>query len=440
VKVGRTLVGRMAAVQVVTTAVALLAVLVSSFFIVAKVVDRVRDRALMNVATATVTGLSDLPDDAGPKRLARELDQHRPAGVRVEAIDEAGESVASAGEGPRLRSAADDACGDQNGWRVCERSVGGLRVLAGRSRREDDATNRRSFIVLALVSAGVLVVGGVVSRLLAAQGLAPLADISRRLTKVRPGSGDRLSLQADIAEVDALASHFDELLGRVEEAVKRERRFAAQSSHELRTPLTVLRGELEVLAAEGAPSVEGVRRALSSADSLVRLVESLLLFARADAHFERADLDVVNLADVVRREAEALTREGEERLHLDVPDETLVLAHEQLLSRAVSNLLDNALKYAPCDTPVEVHLGEEGGTVLLAITNQGAGVPSDLRARIFEPFFREPASRARRPGHGLGLPFARAVARAHHGDVTLVDQAGPITTFALRLPLATSRA
>jgi signal transduction histidine kinase len=429
----------MAAVQATTTAIALIVVLASSFFIVAKVVDRVRDRALMNVATATVTGLSELPEGAGEKRIARELDQHRPAGVRVEAIDQGGQSVAAAGEGPRLRSQSDDACGDQDGWRVCERSVGNLQVLVGRSRREDDATNQRLFTVLALVSAAALLVGGVVSRVLAARGLAPLAAISRRLGTLRPGHGERLSLRGGIAEVDELASHFDELLGRVDEAVTRERRFAAQASHELRTPLTVLRGELEVLAADEGPSQNGARRALASAESLVRLVESLLVFARAESAFDPADLEVVNLGDVVRREAETLTRVhgvGAERLVLDAPDETLVLGHEGLLARAVSNLIDNGLAHSPAETTVKVSVSEGDGRAIVRVVNQGEGVPASLRERVFEPFFREPRARAARPGHGLGLPLARAVARAHHGDVTLVEATSGETVFELGLPLA----
>jgi signal transduction histidine kinase len=427
----------MAAVQVATTALALIGVLAVSFAILSNVVDRMRDRALMNVATATVTALSELPDDVSEKRIARELDQHRPAGVRVEAIDEQGDSVAVAGEGPRLRSAGDDACANQEGWRVCERSVGGLRVLVGRSRRDDDAISRSFFTILALVSGAALVLGGIASRALAGRGLAPFAAISRRLADVRPGSGDRIDGRAGLAEVDDLAARFDELLARVDEAVARERRFAAQASHELRTPLTTLQGELEVLAADAVPSQEGVRRALASAKNLVRLVESLLLFGKAEARFDLTQLEVLNLADLIRREAEACAiGPAASRLSLNVPDEVMVLGDDRLLGRAVSNLLDNALKYSPPDAPVVATLTEAGAEAVLRVSDRGTGVPEALRERVFEPFYRESRARVGRPGHGLGLPLARAVARAHGGEVLLAKGAEVGTTFEIRLPVA----
>jgi signal transduction histidine kinase len=433
----RTLVGRMALVQVATMALALVGVLIVSLLVVTSLVGRERDRALMNVASATLAGLSELEDGAGEKRIARELDQHRPAGVRVEAVDDRGATVAAAGEGPRLRPAGDDACVDQQGWRTCERSVGGLRVLIGASRRDEDQVRNRVFVVLALVSCAVLGLGGLVSRALAARGLRPLAAMSRRLAELRPGAGDRLGLTAGASEVDDLAARFDDLLGRVDEAVARERRFAAQASHELRTPLTVLRGELEELAHQPALTRAGVERALRSADALVQLVESLLLFGRAEARFDRRDLEVVNLADVLRRETERLAeRLAGRSVALELPDEALVLGDERLLGRTVANLLDNALKYSAPGSALELSLGPADGLIALRVRDHGPGIPRELRERIFEPFFREPRARAGRPGHGLGLPLARAVARAHGGDVTWVE-GGEGASFELRLPTAT---
>jgi signal transduction histidine kinase len=434
----QTLVGRMALVQMATMALALAGVLAVSFLVVTRLVGRERDRSLMNVASATLASLSELEDDASHKRIARELDQHRPAGVRVEAINAEGETVASAGEGPKLRPAGDDHCLDQKSWRVCERSVGELRVLIGGSRRESDQVRTEFFGVLALVSCVVLALGGLASRALAARGLRPLALMSRRLAELRPGSGERLGTPGGAVEADELAARFDELLSRVDEAFARERRFAAQASHELRTPLTVLRGELEELVHEGGPRREGVERALRSAEALVRLVESLLLFGRAEARFDRRDLEVLNLADIVRRETGLLreTLAGHE-VALNVPDEALVLGDDRLLGRSVSNLLDNAAKYAPAGSPLELSLVSAAGDVVLRVQDYGPGIPDDLRERVFEPFYREPRARVGRPGHGLGLPLARAVARAHGGELAWVASQGPGAAFELRLPAAT---
>jgi signal transduction histidine kinase len=381
----------MAQIQALTMAIALGVVVISSVVVVTRLVGRERDRALMNTASAVVAALSDLdsPITLGPRRLAGELDQHRPAGVRIEAVDGDGAAVAAIGEGPRLHPAGDDSCLDQEGWRVCERAVGSLRVLVGRSRNEEDATERWVFLVLlALASSAVIGMAAVLNR-----GLA-----------------------------------------RVDEALARERRFAAQASHELRTPLTVLRGELEELIARPAEGPQGARRALASAERLVQLVEALLVLGRAESRFDPGDLELLNLADLVRDEIDRCeARDGPRGLGLDLPDELLVLGNEQILGRAISNLLDNALKYAT--PPIEVAARTVAGSAVLTVSDHGPGISPALRERIFEPFYRDPQTRAARPGHGLGLPLARAVARAHGGDLHLHAGAGGGSVFELALPI-----
>ena len=120
-----------------------------------------------------------------------------------------------------------------------------------------------------------------------------------------------------------------------------------------------------------------------------------------------------------------------------VPDVSTVIDGDATrLEQVVLDLLDNALKYSPPSATVDVVLTENEDAALLRISNEGPAIPSESRARIFEPFFREPGARVGRPGHGLGLPLARAVARAHRGDVTLLSPDNLRHTFELRLPLA----
>jgi signal transduction histidine kinase len=435
----RTLVGRMARIQVFTMVITLGTVVVSSLVVVTRLVGRERDRALMNTATAAVAALSDLDNPAalGPRRLAGELDQHRPGGVRIEAVDGEGAAMAAVGEGPRLHPAGDDNCIDQEGWRVCERAVGALRVLVGRSRGDEDATKRRVFLVLTLASAAVIGIGALLSRGLARRGLRPMRDVALRLENLTPGRGERLPMSSGLAEIDEFARHFDGLLARVDEAVARERRFAAQASHELRTPLTVLRAELEELVARPSEDPGAAARALASADRLIHLVESLLLFGRAESRFDPSDLELVNLCDLVKDEIEHFPAgdKAPVRLAVDLPDELLLLGNERLLGRAVSNLLDNALKYAAADTVIDVAGRAADGVALLTVSDTGPGIPTELRERVFEPFYRDPHARAARPGHGLGLPLARAVARAHGGDLELLAGCAGGSVFELSLPL-----
>src|SRR5205814_4546454 len=107
---------------------------------------------------------------------------------------------------------------DQEGWRVCERSVGALQILVGRSRVDEEGTKSRVFLVVALASSAVIVLGAFLSRRLAARALRPLHEIAVRLENLTPGRGERLPVRSGIAEIDEFAGHFDELLGRVDEA------------------------------------------------------------------------------------------------------------------------------------------------------------------------------------------------------------------------------
>jgi signal transduction histidine kinase len=290
-------------------------------------------------------------------------------------------------------------------------------------------------LLLSLAGVTVLALAAVaaVSRAVARSGLGPLSALAARIAGLRPGDGNRAGLRSELEELDAFASRFDELLVRFEEALARERRIAAQASHELRTPLTLARAEIEALArSESDP--ESVGRALKAVDRLAELVEALLWFAKAQAPLSDREMDVVNLADLVRtdlagRQAGALR--AELRCHL--PDEALVRGDERLLGRVIANLLDNALKYGH-GTPVELRAARHEGRLEIIVEN-GGSLPAEARARLFEPFFRGDGADGDRHGFGLGLPFARAVARAHRGDLEAGDCAPDRTAFVLTLPL-----
>jgi len=294
-------------------------------------------------------------------------------------------------------------------------------------------------LIWAVLGASVLVLGmgAALSRFVARRGLTPLAAFSNRLAAIEPGDGARLGSTTGIRELDDVASRFDDLLRRIDDAMARERRFSAQASHELRTPLTILRGELELSLRDPETSPQATRRALASAETMVRLVEVLLLFSRAESRFQAKDLELLNLCDLIRDQlarAAAHAPDDAARIRATLPEEALVLGEEQLLVHAIVNLLDNAWRHTPKDVAIEVSVRLSPATVELRVADDGPGISREHRERIFEPFFRDSAARARNEGHGLGLPFARSVARAHGGDVWLEPDRAIGATFVLRLP------
>ncbi len=142
---------------------------------------------------------------------------------------------------------------------------------------------------------------------------------------------------------------------------------------------------------------------------------------------------VVNLADLLReRVSEVLSRR---RVDLTVPEELLTHGDETLLGRGLGNLLENAEKYGG-KGPIDVRAGSGDGWIWLRIENEGTPIPEALRLRIFEPFFRAASQSEGSAGFGLGLPFARAVARAHGGEVELGDAVRGRVAFVFRLPEA----
>jgi signal transduction histidine kinase len=436
-----TLVGRIARAQTVTAAIALLAVVLLSILGVILLVAQDRDRSLTTVAGSTARSLLEYSKE-GPLDAAgvhHEVEEHRWEHIRVQVLTAKGGTVTAIGEGPSLQARADGECRDDSAHRVCERRGGPFIVLASTSL-EDGRRTILTYLAVLLGTALLVLFGvAVSSRSLARRGLAPLAAFSRRLDEVRPGEGQRMNQNWEVAEIDNLRDRFDDLLGRVDATVARERRFSAQASHELRTPLTVLRGELELLASDPSDAVSAAGRALASTESLSRLVEALMLFCRAESKFQEQDLDMVDFGEVVEHALAAFQPRSaaDPRIRANTTQaELLVLGDPHLLGRAVSNLVDNALKYGATEGSISVSLDIHDRHAELRVEDRGPGIDREARERIFEPFFRCGDARAQRDGHGLGLPFARAVARAHGGDVQFRPNDPQGSVFVLTLPIA----
>ncbi|HKP58728.1 MAG TPA: HAMP domain-containing sensor histidine kinase [Polyangiales bacterium] len=410
----RTLVARVAWVQTLVTLVAFAIVVVATWLAVRWMLVRQTDRVLEDLLARTVDYLEAGPADEHVdwQWLAAEIDEGRPRDVRVELRDRAQTRI-QLGTGAPL-GVFESGCKDRDGLRVCGRSGTRYAALAARDRTAELAVGRRLMLALSLAcllaGAGVALASVSVTR----RALRPLAELAQRVAAVEPGSGEAFQPRASLRELEGLERRFSELVGRFEQTLLREKQFTAHASHELRTPLTLARAEVEAL-----PNSEAALAALARLESLI---EVLLWFARTQAPLHGDDMEVVNFADVL---AQQLT----DVKPISLPDEALVRGDEQLLERAAQNLLDNARKYG-AGSDIGVSLSRDSHQLVLRITNGGPGIPEPLREQIFVPFVRGQHAVA---GFGLGLPFARAIARAHGGDVVL-EQAAE-TRVIMRLPL-----
>jgi signal transduction histidine kinase len=246
---------------------------------------------------------------------------------------------------------------------------------------------------------------------------------------------------AQTREVAVLAEAFNHMLDRLAHAFASQREFVADASHELRTPLTVIRGQLEVLAAQEHPSPAEIRRveALVEAEigRMSRLVEDLLVLAQA----ERTDFlrtQGIELEPFVTELWDGLSLTAVRRFELGSVPRGILRGDPDRLAQALRNLAGNAIEHTRPETGLvrlEVQtLGD--GRIRFAVVDDGPGIPQDQRQRVFGRFYRlEPGRSGTSAGAGLGLAIVRAIATAHGGQVQAVDpQSGRGARIELVLP------
>ena len=291
------------------------------------------------------------------------------------------------------------------------------------------------FLTLAGALLGALLIGTRISR--------PLRRMAAIAAQV--DAGDLHPRIHDVGregeEVRVLADAFNHMLDRLTDAFAGQRAFIADASHELRTPLTVIRGQLEVLAAQAHPPAEEVRRVerLVQAEvaRMARLVDDLLLLAKSEqSQFLR--VEPIELERFVEELWDGITLLGQERRFElgEVPRGTL-RADPDRLAQALRNLVGNAIEHTMPPHGL-VRLGVErasGEWLRFTMQDDGPGIPPDQRERVFDRFYRTDAARDRASGGaGLGLAIVRAIVEAHGGRVLASTSAAGGARFDLELP------
>jgi signal transduction histidine kinase len=303
-------------------------------------------------------------------------------------------------------------------------------AVVGTSLESFDATVSAVVTRLAIGGAILVVVSGLGAYALGRAALAPVERLRRRAAALSARDPvSRLPVPATKDEVAALAGTMNDLLGRLHEALAKQRAFVADASHELRTPFAVLSAELE-LAAKPGRSRDELAAALASASQesarLSQLTNDLLLLATSDEDRLAARTSPVDLADLLAKAGTLAGQRGAAAgvaCRVEVPDRLIVSVDPVLVRRAVDNLLDNALRFAPAGSQVVVAGRDEGRDVVITVADAGPGFPAEYLPRAFERFSRPGSGRARvEGGVGLGLSIVRAIAQVHGGQVTARNQ------------------
>jgi signal transduction histidine kinase len=272
--------------------------------------------------------------------------------------------------------------------------------------------------------------------------LRPLRQMTTSARTITAGSlHDRLALTGPEDEFKQLGDSFDDLLARLEAAFAAQRRFVANAAHELRTPLTLERTLLQVALADPNANAESLRATceelLASGRSQERLLEALLTLATSERgleHREKLDLRALTERALARTEDEIAAR------HLDLKPglQPGALSGDQpLIERLIANLLDNAISHNYAGGWIAIETGTESDRALLRVANSGPVIYPDEVEPMFEPFHRGGGDRTKTNGHhGLGLSIARAIVRAHDGEITARPQPGGGLVVTVSIPVA----
>jgi two-component system sensor histidine kinase QseC len=319
---------------------------------------------------------------------------------------------------------------DTHQWRVFSLRSGEVWIqVAERDDARGELSEKLAFAAVTPLIAGIPLLLVLLS-LLIRYGLAPLSSLAETIESRQPGSVAPLALARTPAEIAPVLAALNGLLERVREALERERRFTADAAHELRTPLAALKVHAQnaARAASAAEREASLRRMLDGLDRTVHLAEQMLAYSRAAAPGEPAALEPVPLGRLVAEALDTLQPRVRERgLRIEEirtpPDAAItVRGDRRKLGSLVTNLLDNAVRHAPTGSVVEVALRDDAGGASLAVTDQGPGIPAELRERVFESYYRIPGSAG--PGSGLGLAIVKEIALAHGAQVAIEDGAG----------------
>jgi heavy metal sensor kinase len=315
-------------------------------------------------------------------------------------------------------------------------------VVTAESLAEIDDEMRELLASIAVTLAVALLLAGTGAWLAARHLTRPLRDIAAAASRVESG-GEAAPIPGSGAgdEVDQLAATLERTFARLRESYDRQARFSADAAHELRTPVSVVLSQAEVaLRRERAPEEyrETLQHVVGAAQRMQQTLEALLLIARGDA----GDLVVrggrADLADVARAAIESCADAARAKsiaVRLDAAEPAAVAGDARLLGILVRNLLANAIACSRDGGPVEVSVATSAAGVVLAVRDEGAGIPAEALPHVFERFYRVDDSRSRATGGcGLGLSLVRLVAELHGGSASAESELGKGTRITVRLP------
>ena len=286
-----------------------------------------------------------------------------------------------------------------------------------------------------IISAVLALLGGVATYFISGHALRPIREFSDKIEKVQAQNlADSRIEENQVKELNQLSVSYNRMLERLSDAFEIQRQFTANAAHELRTPLALMQVQLDLYHSNSHPgndadTVQMIKMVTEQNDRLNKMVKTLLDMSELQTVGRDDEIILDALVDEVLEDLEPLAEGKNIRLIGNCKDITMV-GSDILIYRLVYNLVENAIKYNHSGGQVTVTADRKEKHVYLSVEDTGAGIPEELKERVFEPFFRVDKSRSRELGGvGLGLALVREIVRVHDGSITVKSNPSGGTTF-----------
>ena len=286
-----------------------------------------------------------------------------------------------------------------------------------------------------IISAVLALLGGVATYFISGHALRPIRELSDKIEKVQAQNlADSRIEENQVKELNQLSVSYNRMLERLSDAFEIQRQFTANAAHELRTPLALMQVQLDLYHSNSHPdndadTVQMIKMVTEQNDRLNKMVKTLLDMSELQTVGRDDEIILDALVDEVLEDLEPLAEGKNIRLIGKCKDITMV-GSDILIYRLVYNLVENAIKYNHSGGQVTVTADRKEKHVYLSVEDTGAGIPEELKERVFEPFFRVDKSRSRELGGvGLGLALVREIVRVHDGSITVKSNPSGGTIF-----------
>ena len=286
-----------------------------------------------------------------------------------------------------------------------------------------------------IISAVLALLGGVATYFISGHALRPIRELSDKIEKVQAQNlADSRIEENQVKELNQLSVSYNRMLERLSDAFEIQRQFTANAAHELRTPLALMQVQLDLYHSNSHPdndadTVQMIKMVTEQNDRLNKMVKTLLDMSELQTVGRDDEIILDALVDEVLEDLEPLAEGKNIRLIGKCKDITMV-GSDILIYRLVYNLVENAIKYNHLGGQVTVTADRKEKHVYLSVEDTGAGIPEELKERVFEPFFRVDKSRSRELGGvGLGLALVREIVRVHDGSITVKSNPSGGTIF-----------